>query len=199
MRERAEAMLDRVGAEATPVLAADDARFVLRSLARSLAFRDERIDDDHDPRLLHPARTLRILIADEACHDAAALAAAAFVDSLDPELVPVPELDLREPAAAAAVELLRAVPHPAGDAMETLEALVIAPVPAAVTALAERLDQVRHVHLRRDQSWEHHLQEVRSAWLPAALRLAPQLARRFARWADAFERRLILRDRAGLP
>ena len=57
---------------------------------RGLSARDTAIEDDHDPRSLHPARTIRVAIADGRCDDPGALAAAAFVDSIDAYLVPEP-------------------------------------------------------------------------------------------------------------
>jgi hypothetical protein len=201
MRERARAMLDRVTSEAAAVLAPDDTALVRASLERCLDFRDDRIDDDHDPRLLHPARTIRILIADAACRDADALAAAPWVDSIDAELVPSFD-GVPADAGARAIDVaasIRDVPLPGDDDGDLLERLVCAPPVAALIALAERLDQVRHVHLRPGLSSQSHLDQVRAVYAPAARRIAPALGRRFDRWADALERRLLLRRAAGLP
>lgn len=206
MRRRAAAMIERVAAEAGACLPQSDTDVVVHALRTSLAHRDTLVEDDHDPRYLHPARTLRILLADTDCRSTPALLAAAFLDTMDPDLVPpVPDAGA---AFALAGTLLRELPRPGDDAAVTVEALVTAPPDAAVVALAEWLDQVRHLHvrdrvravqLRRGRTWESHIQEVRATWVPVAQRLAPQLARRFARWADASERRLLLERRPGLP
>lgn len=184
LRDRARAMVDRVAAEARTVLSAADTALVRDAIAVSLAFRDERVDDDHDPRYLHPARTIRIIVADADCTNATALAAAAFIDTLDPDLVPPPPTALRDFIAQV----------PAGDEPDDrlLEALVTSVPDAAIVALAERLDHARHLHLRPGADAAAALALVRSACIPAARRLAPLIARRFERWADAFERRRIM-------
>jgi hypothetical protein len=194
VRERAAAMLERVTAEARGVLPEADALFVRAALETCLTFRDDRIENDHDSRLLHPARTLRVLIADAGCRSADALAAAAFVDTVDADLVP--KFGSGAPQQGrfdAAREILVNVPVPGTDSDDLRERLVTAPVDAAVVAIAERLDQVRHLHLRPELPWEEHYAQVREVYFPVARRLAPGLARRLHRWADAFERRLLLR------
>jgi hypothetical protein len=199
-------MLERVAAEAGASLPQADSDAVVHALETSLAHRDALVEDDHDPRYLHPARTLRILLADTDCRSTPALIAAAFLDTLDPDLAP-PVPDTGD-IFARAETLLRAVPRPGEDVAGTVESLVTAPPDAAVVALAEWLDQVRHLHvrdrvrdlhLRSGRTWESHIHDVRAAWVPVAQRLAPLLARRFARWADASERRLLLERRTGLP
>jgi hypothetical protein len=183
-RERARAMIERVAMEARAVLSAADADRVRAAIALSLAFRDRLVADDHDPRYLHPARTIRILIADAGCADATALAAAAFHDTIDTGLVPDPPPDLHA--------FLAGLPAPHEPADRLLETLVSAEPGAAVVALAESLDHARHAHLRPDIDRDATLAAVRHAYIPAARRLAPLIARRFERWADAFERRRIL-------
>jgi hypothetical protein len=194
-------MLERVTVEARAALSDADALVVRAALETCLTLRDERIPDDHDARLLHPARTIRILIADTECRSAAALAAAAFVDSEHPDLVPpfgfvAARHGLVDESAVR--DVLQSVPLPSAGHDDLLERLVTAPADAAVVALAERLDQVRHLHLRPELPWEEHHAEVRAVYFPAAQRLAPVLARRLHRWADAFERRLLLRHRPDL-
>lgn len=206
LRARADAMLDRVTAEARPAVGDDGARLVRGAVLAALEPRDARFDD-HDPRCLAPARTVRILISDTVCSDTDILMAAAFVDSVD-GLAPVDQSALTDRARA----LLAAVPLPrptapmsdAADAADEsdaraaadddlLERLVCAEPAAAVIALVERLDQARHLHLRKDLQWAAFHAEVRAAYIPAAHRLAPRLEQRLARWGDAFERRLLLR------
>lgn len=188
MRDRARSMVDRVTIEAAAVL--DDAGLALVRAAVEAALepRDALIEDDHDPRCLAPARTVRILLADTSCRDSDALAAAVFVDSVDGFGGNTAVLTDR------AAALLESVPLPTGQYDDSLlERLVTAPPAAAVIALAERLDQARHVHLRPDLPWDAVLASVRDAYIPAARRAAPRLEQRLARWADAFERRLLLR------
>jgi (p)ppGpp synthase/HD superfamily hydrolase len=180
-------MLERVTIEARAVLTSAEANVVRGALAEALGPRDSAIEDDHDPRALHPARTIRILIADGACRSVDALAAAAFVDTLDSHLPPVPPTALLR-------SLVSAVPRPDRDADLLLERIVTADYDVALITLAERLDHARHLHMRPELHWAGFHAEVRAVYLPAARRLAAQIARRFARWADAFERRLILPD-----
>jgi hypothetical protein len=204
LRDRAAAMATRVWAEAGGVMSAGDAALVRDAVHAALARRDAALDDDHDPRCLLPGRVVRILIADAACRDADALCAAAFVDSVDPHLVgdvgvlgepaarlraavPLPALPAGLPAAATGTE-------PDDD---LLERLVTAPATAALIAVAERLDQARHLHLRPELSWATVHAQVRDAYLPVAQRVSPRLAQRLQRWADAFERRRLRGGQGG--
>lgn len=180
-------MLERVRTECRAALPGDAAARVTDAVAAALAHRHTIIADTADPRLLLPARTVRILLADTACRDADALAAAPAIDSVDPHLAPpVGRLD------PAARRVLKALPTAAPDAGGLLEQLVCADLEIATIALAERLDQARHLHLRPELPWAPFHHEVRTAWAPAAHRIAPGLARRLDRWADAFERRVLL-------
>lgn len=178
-------MLERVSIEARAVLAETDAGDVRRALARSLEYRAGVITDERDPRLLHTARTIRILIADGACRSADALAAAAFVDTVDRDLVP------RAPAARL-TDIVNAVPHPEHDADQLLERIVTADIDVGLITIAERLDHARHLHLRHDLDRHAFHAAIRSVYAPAARRFSARIARRLERWADAFERRLIL-------
>jgi hypothetical protein len=192
LRERAEAMVRRVSLETGFLLGEQRgaAAGIAAAVAAALAARDAAVHDDHDPRLLHPARTVLILLSDAASRDADALAAAAFVDSVDGGLGP--GLDALEAAAgAAARRVAEAVPALARE--NALEALVTAPPAAAVIALAERLDHARHLHLRPDLAWHEFHAGVEAVCIPAAARLNPMLARRFERWAEAFRARRLLR------
>lgn len=185
VRLRAQSMLERVTIETRTVLSESDANIVRGALADALALRDAAIEDDHDPRYLHPARTIRILIADGECRSVSALAAAAFVDTVDPALAP-------EAPARPLRLLVDAVPHPARDGDELLERIVTADIDVGLIAIAERLDHARHLHMRSDLDWPSFHGQVRSVYVPAARRLSALMSRRLERWADAFERRLIL-------
>jgi hypothetical protein len=183
-------MLERVTMECTWHMDQDGAATVRSALAAALAVRDCVVEDDHDPRLLHPARTVLILLSDAACRSRDALAAGAFVESTDAELRP-PIGELRATAGANAVHILASTPLP--DREDMLEALVTAPADAALLALAERLDHARHLHLRHDIDWQTFHMQVEDVYVPVAARLSPPLARRFARWAEAFRSRRLLR------
>jgi hypothetical protein len=185
LRQRAQSMIERVTVEARAVLPAADANVVRGALAESLEHRDAIVPDDHDTRYLHPARTIRILIADGECRSVDALAAAAFVDTVDPSLVPRAPI----PTLRAIVD---AVPRPDRDAEELLERIVTADFDVGLVTVAERLDHARHLHLRHDLAWRPFHTQVRSVYIPSARRFSAPIARRFERWADAFERRLIL-------
>lgn len=193
LRERAAAMVQRVGAEAAAGLGEAAAAGVRDAVTVALAFRDERIDDDHDTRCLHPARTVLILLADTPLRSPAALAAAPFVDSVDAGLVP-DAAALERVAGPGATDLLAAVPVRAADPALLLEEIICADEAAALVALAERLDHARHLHLRPDLDWQSFHDDIRDVYLPAAGRLSPPLYRRLDRWAEAFGRRLLRRS-----
>jgi hypothetical protein len=192
LRQRAAAMVERVGLETERAIDAASAATVTAALEAALVPRDRRIADDHDPRALHPARTVLILLADTECRDPAALAAASFVETIDGELA-APRSSLAMVAGADAVRLMHQVPIPAHDRDQLLELLVSVEPGATLMALAERLDHARHLHLRPDLDWDAVHAEVEEVYLPVAQRVSPQLARRFDRWAEAMGRRLTLR------
>jgi hypothetical protein len=192
LRQRASSMVERVGFETARAVGAAGAATVTAAVEAALAPRDRRIDDDHDVRLLHPARTVLILLSDTACRDASALAAAAFVESLDGELA-APRSSLAMVAGADAVRLMHQVPVPGHDPDLLLELLVSAEPDAILMALAERLDHARHLHLRPELDWLAFTDQVEHAYLPVASRVSPPLARRFDRWTDTFRRRLAVR------
>ncbi|HSJ25281.1 MAG TPA: hypothetical protein VK929_11455 [Longimicrobiales bacterium] len=194
LRHRAAAMVERVTLEAAHSLGTEAALVVRDAVGAVLAVRDPLIEDDHDPRLLHPARTVLILLSDTTCRDAAALAAAAFIESLDTALrAPLDELE--RVAGGAARGIASAAPNAARGT--TLEDLVSAPRDSAVIAIAERLDHARHLHLRPDLAWAPFHADVETVWAPAAHFLAPGLGRRLDRWADGFRARRLLRPPHG--
>jgi hypothetical protein len=189
LRERASSMVERVGFEAVRAIGAAGAATVAAAVEAALGPRDRRIDDDHDVRVLHPARTVLILLSDTDCRDPAALAAAAFVESLDGQFA-APRSSLAMIAGADAVRLMHQVPVPGHDPELLLELLVSAEYDAALMGLAERLDHARHLHLRPELDWVAFHDEVEHAYLPVARHVAPALARRFEKWTDTFRRRL---------
>jgi hypothetical protein len=194
LRERADAMLARVTLETSFHLGRDAAAIIRAAAAEALAPRDATVADDHDPRLLHPARTLLILLSDAECREQDVLAASLYIESVDVQLRPGRET-LAAAAGAGAAELAAAVPlaDAGGGADDLLERLVSAPEAAAVIAVAERLDHARHLHLREDLPWAEFLGLIEEAYVPAARRLSPPLAHRLERWAEAFRVRRLLR------
>jgi hypothetical protein len=194
MRDRASAMLERVTLESTFHMGKSAAAMVRAAAEAALAVRDARVDGDHDPRLLHPARTVLILLSDAACRDAELLAAALFVETVDAELQ-APLDALAAAGGGASRRLAESVPVPAGAGDEDLlERLVTAPPQATVVAVAERLDHARHLHLRQDLPWPEFHGVIERCYLPAAQRVSPPLARRLERWAEAFRVRRLLRQ-----
>jgi hypothetical protein len=206
LRERAAAMVARVGHEAGRVMPAADAARVREAVRGALIPRDMTHADDHDPRILAPGRVVRILIADAFCRDADVLCAAAYIDSVDPHLT-----GDRAVLGARAEALRAAVPLPArafagadgaessaADDDDLVERLVTAGPNVALIALAERLDQARHLHFRPELPWSAFHAQVRGVYIPVAQRVSPPLAQRLQRWADAFERRR-LRSRRNTP
>ena len=89
-----------------------------------------------------------------------------------------------------AVEAREAVPRPGSERM--LETLIGLPEAVALPALAERLDHLRHLHLREDLrgDWAERHREAVAVWLPFAERVHTGLAARFSHWQKAFARRL---------
>jgi len=200
--------VERVALEVGYAMGPAAAAVVADAVRSALAHRDPMVADDHDPRLLHPARAVLILLSDDGCRDADVLSAAAFTESLDTMLRPAQEGVIGE----RAVRLARAVPVPhdiatlvdaAGAAApgedDLLERLVSAEPAAAVIALAEMLDHARHLHLRPSLNWRAIHGLVTAAYAPAAARLSPQVGRRLERWAEAFGSRRLTRAAAARP
>ena len=185
--DRGTAMVARVFEEARALVGATDARRVADAVQLALAAREPHMADDHDPRYLHPGRTVRVLLADVALRDVEALEIAALIESVDTDVaVRTDALD------NSLIDRLAAVPHPRLADDDALEQLITADETLATAALAERLDHARHLHMRDDIPWQAFHASIRGAWIPAARRISPPLARRFEHWADAFERRLVL-------
>jgi hypothetical protein len=185
LRERAAAMVQRVTLECSAVLAHADVASIRAAVTAALRVRDQAIASDHDPRYLHPARTVLILLADAACRDADVLAAAAFVESL-PGATDRPDASCLTPRARA---LLAAVPLPEHAGDELLEQLVTAEPAATCIAVAERLDHARHLHLMSDVPAAPFHAGIQAVYLPVAEHTCPPLARRLERWTRAFARR----------
>ncbi len=187
---RAAAMMNRVVSAAIQAgIPQRGVRSIEVALEAALAVRVARLDDDHDPAYLHPARTILILLEDVGIIDPVVLSAAALTETLDPELAAAPPDDpALEPES---LELLDEVPVPARDGERLLENLVTASEAARLIALAERLDHARHLHLTDRGRWTWVHAETCEVYLPVAMRTDATLARRLRRWCDAFAERFL--------
>jgi len=145
--------------------------------------------DDHHPASLHPRSSILILIRDTDCSSCDTLSLAALIESEDLPLS-APDAEVSRAVGAALADRRRACPHPGTPKL--LERLVELPESARLAALAERLDHLRHYHLRDDLEpiWRARYDEVIAAWAPFARHVHPVLARRYDHWIRSFGRRL---------
>ena len=161
------------------------------SLAHALAMepRAAALEDDHHPLFLHPGRAVLILLRDVGCLDPVILAAAAVVESEDAELR-VPLAEIRRVLGDEVAALVAAVPMPNAESLAY--DLVTADERVRLVALAERLDHLRHGHLREaDHVWRVVAHgQARSVYLPVAHRTHPRLTQRYEHWCRTFARRL---------
>ena len=147
------------------------------------------LPDVFHPDVLHPARTILILLEDTDCRDSRVLAAAALTETLEPAM----RVGAEDVGALGSdvAQMVAAVPSPLDVSEDTLaEALVTADQDAALIAVAERLDHARHLHMRERDLWAPYHALTVSIYLPLAARLSAELTRRLERWAWSFERRL---------
>jgi (p)ppGpp synthase/HD superfamily hydrolase len=157
--------------------------------AYTLAMRP-RVDalDEHDAAYLHPGRTVLVLLQDVGPLPGDVLAAAAAHESADAALR-VPLEEARRELGQGVADLVASCPLPGDEALA--ERLVTLEENARLVALAERLDHLRHAHLRHDPEWWRALRaEVEFAWAPVAERTHPRLADRYRAWLRAMGRRL---------
>lgn len=145
--------------------------------------RHRLLEDDHDPRYLHPGRTFLVALDDGGLRDEALLAAALLLESMDPELGPT-SADLaaaQDPVVAQVWSRARAFPGPWDD--DLVERLVTTHPEEQTVILSEWLDQLRHARLWGDQQTvSRMLDRTREAYLPAAERLGGTLPGRFRWW-----------------
>lgn len=164
----------------------------LRTLAaaHTLAMepRVDLLDDDHDPRFLHPGRTALILMRDVGVVEGGVLAAACLVESEEARFR-IEADRIRQAVGDEVAEVVAAVPLPLSEALA--EELVTAGTTVRLVALAERLDQLRHVHLLgADAAWQAAaLEQAQAIYLPVAERTNERLAGRYRHWCRAFARR----------
>ncbi len=162
---------------------------VSRALKLSMKTRISSLSDDHHPAYLHPGRAVLILLHDVDDLPASALPIAALHESMDTDLRPT-SAEVSQLLDDEIGETVRSLPVPGAGDLE--ERLVLLPRDGALAVLAERLDHLRHLHMRPDTTgrWSGIHAEVERAWLPFAQRTDPRLAQRFAHWTRTFRKRL---------
>jgi (p)ppGpp synthase/HD superfamily hydrolase len=185
---RIETMAEKLAVYATRAGVADVA-LVTDAYHLAMPPRLAQLHDVFHPDLLHPARTALILIENAGCNDAHVLAAAELTETLAPQMRIAPA-EIEAALGHEVVKLVRAVPDPLTRTDTLLEELVTADHDVALIALAERLDHARHLHMRASTDWQSYFDQTVSVYLPLAERVNAELARRFERWATAFQRRL---------
>jgi hypothetical protein len=188
--ERAEQMAHSVAAAARARgFGAEDLEAVTRALHVAMAPRLEQLDDDRHPAFLHPGRTALVLLRDVGDVDPAVVVVGVLHESSD-ALLRTPSKTISERVGPAAAAAVGSIPLPGDERL--VERLVGLGPGVTLAALAERLDQLRHLHLREDlvDAWADSHAEVASAWLPLAARANPVLARRYAHWARTFAKRI---------
>jgi hypothetical protein len=128
-------------------------------------------------------------IRDARVTDAATLAAAAVTESEDAGFRIGPG-EVRAHLGDQVADLVVRVPLPRSESLA--EDLVSADEHVRLVALAERLDHLRHAHLRdADDAWRRALHaEASGVYLPVAERTHPRLAQRYRHWCRTFARRL---------
>lgn len=187
--ERHELMAASVASAARASgLEEEDVDRLARAHALAMEPRLAALEDDHHPAYLHPGRTVLLLLQDIGPLAVEALSTAALHESEDPSL----RVGAEAIAAALGDEVagrLASLPLPGDERL--LERLVTLEHETLLVALAERLDQLRHAHLRADRNWWTSIhEEAAAAWLPVAERTHPRLADRYRHWYRTFGRRL---------
>jgi hypothetical protein len=189
MSERGEAMATSVASAARGrglVPAAVD--LLGRAHALAMEPRIAALEDDHHPAYLHPGRTVLLLLQDVGEVPVDALCGAALHESEEAGLR-VGIAEVRRALGDPVADLLGSLPH-AGDE-RLLERLVTLDEGALLAALGERLDQLRHAHLREDHDWWRQIhEEAGGVWVPVAERTHSRLADRYRHWHRTFGRRL---------
>jgi hypothetical protein len=150
------------------------------AFGRAMEPRHRLLDDDHDPRYLHPGRSALVLMSDGGVVDGRWILASILTETASPELAFTPA---RQAPAWLHEAWVRAREVPGAEDPDLAERLLTAEPEAAVLALCEYLDQLRHLRL-----WAGAARVARVArtaeeiLLPVARRSSPVLARRFEWW-----------------
>jgi len=166
----------------------EDVSRLSRAIGTAMGPRIERLGDDHHPAYLHPGRSVLVLVRDVGGVSCETLVVAALLESEDAELRA--SMDEVARFGQQTLDDVSALPLPGDERL--MERLVGLPHGLALAAFAERLDHLRHLHLREDLRpyWVERHREVVEAWLPFAERADPRLATRFGHWERTFRRRL---------
>lgn len=188
--DRAEAMARRLARTAARLgVDADGVALMVNAFRAAMVPRRARIQEDHHPDYLHPARTALILMDDARVADPDALVVALLLETRDPALAL--SAAKAEQVDAPAASRRAAIPVP-GEADETLvERLLLLPEDLARVALAERLDHARHLHLRERSEWAEYHSVTCSVYAPVAERVDAALFARIGWWCETFMRRFL--------
>jgi hypothetical protein len=158
------------------------------ALAEAMRPRETTLSDDHHPAFLHPGRVALVLLNDVPETTVDSIELAVLIESRDPELR-VGDERLRTELGDRVVAARAAIPSPGSEGL--VERLVTLDAAEALAALSERLDHLRHEHLREPVTpWPELVEEVARVWLPVADRRSAGLARRYRHWLRTFQRRL---------
>ncbi len=159
-----------------------------RALKEAMRPREVALTDDHHPAYLHPGRVALILLNDVPDATAESIELAVLIESRDPELRVGDDL-VRAQVGEGVAAARATIPSPGSE--DLTERLVTLDDATALATLAERLDHLRHEHLRdRVTPWPQMVEEVSAVWLPVADRRSSTLARRYRHWLRTFQRRL---------
>jgi len=168
---------------------AEGIEVISRAHAGAMEPRVAALADDHHPAYLHPGRSVLILLRDVGPLPSHLLAAASVHETEDAAL----RVDIgwvRSALGERIGELVASLPSPGSE--DLLERLVTLDPGACLVALAERLDHLRHAHLRDAPAWWRTIhEEAGDVWLPVAERAHPRLGTRFRHWHRAFARRVV--------
>ena len=184
-------MVASVGKAARSVgLPAVDVEAVDRVHDLAMQPRVELLADDHHPAYLHPGRTALILLQDVGAVDVSVVILGLLHESTDSKLRPTATQIADALGGEASLNALTAIPKPGDERL--VERLVVLGPGSALAALAERLDHLRHLHMRPDliDTWADTHAEVTAAWLPFAERTHRKLAVRYAHWSRTFVKRI---------
>lgn len=169
-------------------LSAAGTDLVTSAYVLAMAPRVSVLADDHHPAYLHPGRSVLLLLRDVGPLPALTLAAAAAHETVDEVLRLAPDV-LRHELGDEVADVVESLPLP--DDERLAERLVTLDEGARLAALAERLDSLRHAHLRTDIDWRAAHEQAGAVWLPVAERTHSRLADRYRHWHRAFARKLL--------
>lgn len=192
--DRADAMGRRLDRTARRLGIDTDGRdLIRRAFGAAMEPRRARIEDDHHPDFLHPARSALILMDDARESDAALLATAILAETRDPTLAP--PAGAVERISSTVADGLARIPRPGPgpeDRMLLERLLALSPGLARVAA-AERLDHARHLHVRDRGEWASYHATTCGVYVPVAGRVHERLGARLDWWCATFRRRFLER------